>query len=75
VRVVTDLFDERNNPLFERLGPFENAAAGAGGDRAPRAAAIAGATAAARARDARHSSNSHDRFAAADRRTGRGRPQ
>ena len=39
VRVVTELFDERNNPLFEQLGRhFENAAQLApGGRRAPRA--------------------------------------
>jgi GntR family transcriptional regulator, transcriptional repressor for pyruvate dehydrogenase complex len=69
VRVVAELFDERNNPLFEQLGlHFENArswrAAVAEHRAVVRAVAAGEAPAARRAMQA-HLQNSHDRFAAA----------
>ena len=69
VRVVTDLFDERNNPLFEQLGRhFENARSwrqAVAEHRAVLRAVAAGDVAAARAAMRSHLGNSHDRFAAA----------
>ncbi len=66
LRVVTQLFDERNNPLFERLGRhFENAdnwrAAVAEHRRVVQAVA-AGDAAGARAAMREHLQRSHDRF-------------
>lgn len=68
VRVVTELFDERNNPLFEQLGRhFENAKswrqAVAEHRVVVRAVAARDAVAARRAMQT-HLQNSHDRFAA-----------
>lgn len=69
VRVVTELFDERNNPLFEQLGRhFENARSwrqAVAEHRAVVRAVAAGDVAAARAAMRIHLGNSHDRFAAA----------
>jgi len=69
VRVVTELFDERNNPLFEQLGRhFENAKSWRCAVAEHRAVVKAVATAdAAAARKAmqQHLQSSHDRFAAA----------
>jgi DNA-binding FadR family transcriptional regulator len=69
VRVVTDLFDERNNPLFEQLGRhFENPRSwrqAVTEHRAVLRAVVAGDVAAARAAMRIHLGNSHDRFAAA----------
>ena len=69
VRVVTDLFDERNNPLFEQLGRhFENARSwrqAVAEHRAVLRAVAAGDVAGARAAMRCHLGNSHDRFAAA----------
>jgi GntR family transcriptional regulator, transcriptional repressor for pyruvate dehydrogenase complex len=69
VRVVTDLFDERNNPLFEQLGRhFENARSwrqAVAEHRAVVRAVAAGDVAGARAAMRSHLGNSHDRFAAA----------
>jgi len=69
VRVVTELFDERNNPLFEQLGRhFENARswrAAVGEHRAVMRAVGNGEVAAARRAMQTHLQNSHDRFAAA----------
>lgn len=69
VRVVTDLFDERNNPLFEQLGRhFENARswrAAVAEHRAVLRAVTAGEVAAARKAMQLHLQASHDRFAAA----------
>jgi GntR family transcriptional regulator, transcriptional repressor for pyruvate dehydrogenase complex len=69
VRVVTELFDERNNPLFEQLGRhFENARswrAAVAEHRAVVRAVGNGEVAAARRAMQTHLQNSHDRFAAA----------
>ncbi len=69
VRVVTELFDERNNPLFEQLGRhFENPRSwrqAAAEHRAVLRAIVAGDVAAARSAMRIHLGNSHDRFAAA----------
>jgi DNA-binding FadR family transcriptional regulator len=69
VRVVAELFDERNNPLFEQLGRhFENARswrAAVAEHRAVLRAVAAGEVAAARRAMQSHLQNSHDRFAAA----------
>jgi GntR family transcriptional regulator, transcriptional repressor for pyruvate dehydrogenase complex len=69
VRVVTELFDERNNPLFEQLGRhFENARswrAAVVEHRAVLRAVVAGEPAAARKAMQLHLQASHDRFAAA----------
>lgn len=69
VRIVTDLFDERNNPLFEQLGRhFENAKSwrlAVAEHRAVAKAVAAGDAAAARRAMQVHLQNSHDRFAAA----------
>lgn len=69
VRVVAELFDERNNPLFEQLGRhFENARSwrhAVAEHRAVLRSVIAGDVAAARAAMRTHLGNSHDRFAAA----------
>lgn len=69
VRVVTELFDERNNPLFEQLGRhFENARswrAAVAEHRAVMRAVGNGEVAAARRAMQAHLQNSHDRFAAA----------
>jgi GntR family transcriptional regulator, transcriptional repressor for pyruvate dehydrogenase complex len=69
VRVVTELFDERNNPLFEQLGRhFENAKswrAAVAEHRAVMRAVANGEVAAARRAMQTHLQNSHDRFAAA----------
>jgi DNA-binding FadR family transcriptional regulator len=69
VRVVAELFDERNNPLFEQLGRhFENARswrAAVTEHRAVVRAVAAGEAAAARRAMQSHLQNSHDRFAAA----------
>jgi DNA-binding GntR family transcriptional regulator len=66
---VTELFDERNNPLFEQLGRhFENARSwrqAVAEHRAVVRAVAAGDVAAARAAMRTHLGNSHDRFAAA----------
>jgi GntR family transcriptional regulator, transcriptional repressor for pyruvate dehydrogenase complex len=68
LRVVTELFDERNNPLFEQLGRhFENAKswrAAVAEHRAVLRAVAAGEVAAARRAMQTHLQNSHDRFAA-----------
>jgi DNA-binding FadR family transcriptional regulator len=77
LRVVADLFDERNNPLFEQLGRhFENAKSwrsAVAEHRAVVRAVAAGEVASARKAMQRHLQNSHDRFAAAleDPRPGR----
>jgi GntR family transcriptional regulator, transcriptional repressor for pyruvate dehydrogenase complex len=69
LRVVTELFDERNNPLFEQLGRhFENAKSwrcAVAEHRAVMRAVAAGEVAAARRAMQAHLQNSHDRFAAA----------
>jgi GntR family transcriptional regulator, transcriptional repressor for pyruvate dehydrogenase complex len=69
VRVVTELFDERNNPLFVQLGQhFENAKswrAAVAEHRAVLRAVAAGEAAAARKAMHVHLQASHDRFAAA----------
>lgn len=69
VRVVSELFDERNNPLFEQLGRhFENARSwrqALAEHRAVLRAVVAGDVAGARAAMRTHLGNSHDRFAAA----------
>jgi DNA-binding FadR family transcriptional regulator len=69
VRVVLELFDERNNPLFEQLGRhFENARSwrtAVAEHRAVLRAVAAGEPAAARRAMQTHLQNSHDRFAAA----------
>ena len=69
VRVVTELFDERNNPLFEQLGRhFENARswrAAVAEHRAVLRAVSEGDAAAARRAMREHLQRSHDRFAAA----------
>ncbi len=69
LRVVTELFDERNNPLFEQLGRhFENAKSwrcAVTEHRAVMRAVAAGEVAAARRAMQTHLQNSHDRFAAA----------
>jgi GntR family transcriptional regulator, transcriptional repressor for pyruvate dehydrogenase complex len=69
LRVVTELFDERNNPLFEQLGRhFENARSwrhAVAEHRAVVRAVAAGEAAAARKAMQAHLQNSHDRFAAA----------
>ena len=69
VRVVAELFDERNNPLFEQLGRhFENARSwrhAVAEHRAVLRSVIAGDVAASRAAMRTHLGNSHDRFAAA----------
>lgn len=69
VRVVTELFDERNNPLFEQLGRhFENARswrAAVAEHRTVVRAVAAGEPATARRAMQAHLQNSHDRFAAA----------
>jgi DNA-binding FadR family transcriptional regulator len=69
VRVVTELFDERNNPLFEQLGRhFENARswrAAIAEHRAVLRAVTAGDAAGARRAMREHLQLSHDRFAAA----------
>jgi DNA-binding FadR family transcriptional regulator len=66
LRVVTQLFDERNNPLFERLGRhFENAAnwrAAVAEHRRVVQAIASGDAAAARAAMREHLQRSHDRF-------------
>ena len=68
VRVVAELFDERNNPLFEQLGRhFENARSwrqAVAEHRAVLRAVAAGDVAGARAAMRTHLGNSHDRFAA-----------
>ena len=68
LRVVTQLFDERNNPLFERLGRhFENAAnwrAAVAEHRRVVQAVAAGSPDAARAAMREHLQRSHDRFIA-----------
>jgi DNA-binding FadR family transcriptional regulator len=69
LRVVTELFDERNNPLFEQLGRhFENAKSwrcAVAEHRAVMRAVVAGEAALARKAMQQHLQNSHDRFAAA----------
>ena len=69
LRVVTDLFDERNNPLFAQLGRhFESARswrAAVAEHRSVVRAVAAGDVAGARAAMRQHLGNSHDRFAAA----------
>ena len=69
VRVVTELFDERNNPLFEQLGRhFENARSWRQAvveHRVVLRAVAAGDVAGARAAMRCHLGNSHDRFAVA----------
>ena len=69
VRVVAELFDERNNPLFEQFGRhFENARSwrhAVAEHRAVLRAVIAGDVAAARSAMRTHLGNSHDRFAVA----------
>jgi DNA-binding FadR family transcriptional regulator len=68
LRVVTQLFDERNNPLFERLGRhFENAAnwrAAVAEHRRVVDAVAAGDADGARAAMREHLQRSHDRFTA-----------
>jgi DNA-binding GntR family transcriptional regulator len=68
VRVITDLWDERKNPVFEQLGRhFENARSwrlAVAEHRAVIRAVAAGDVAAARAAMRTHLGNSHDRFAA-----------
>lgn len=69
VRVVAELFDERNNPLFERLGRhFENPRSwrcALAEHRSVLRAVAAGEAAAARKAMKAHLQHSHDRFAAA----------
>jgi len=69
VRVVTELFDERNNPLFVQLGQhFENAKswrAAVAEHRAVLRAVADGDAALARRAMRDHLQQSHDRFAAA----------
>jgi GntR family transcriptional regulator, transcriptional repressor for pyruvate dehydrogenase complex len=69
LRVVSDLFDERNSPLFERLGQhFENEPSWRAAMAEHQAVIVAiAAHSPARARSAmqRHLQRSHDRFAAA----------
>jgi DNA-binding FadR family transcriptional regulator len=69
VRVVAELFDERNNPLFEQLGRhFENARSwrqAVAEHRAVVRAVAGGEPAAARRAMLQHLQASHDRFAAA----------
>ena len=69
VRVISDLFEERKNPLFEQLGRhFENARTwrhAVTEHRAVLRAIAAGDVAGARAAMRAHLGNSHDRFAAA----------
>ena len=69
VRVVTELFDERNNPLFVQLGRhFENARSwrqAVAEHRAVMRAVAAGDVAGARAAMRSHLGNSHVRVAAA----------
>ena len=69
VRVVTELFDERNNPLFEQLGRhFENARSwrcAVAEHRNVLRAVAGGEAAAARRAMQQHLKHSHDRFAAA----------
>jgi DNA-binding FadR family transcriptional regulator len=69
VRVVSELFDERKNPLFVQLGRhFENARSwrqALAEHRAVLRAIAAGDVAGARAAMRCHLGNSHDRFAAA----------
>ena len=68
VRVVSELFDERNNPLFEQVGRhFETARSwrqAVAEHRAGVRAVAAGDVAASRAAMRCHLGNSHDRFAA-----------
>lgn len=68
LRVVSDLFDERHNPLFEQLGShFENARSWATAIEEHKAVVDAIArqdAAAAREAMVRHLANSHDRFMA-----------
>jgi DNA-binding GntR family transcriptional regulator len=68
LRVVTQLFDERNNPLFERLGRhFENAdnwRAAVAEHRRVVQAVKDGDPEAARAAMREHLQRSHDRFTA-----------
>jgi DNA-binding FadR family transcriptional regulator len=68
LRVVSELFDERRNPLFEQLGShFENAtswAAAIAEHRNVVEAIVAKSAQAARDAMAQHLSNSHDRFTA-----------
>ena len=67
VRVVTHLWDERKNPVFDQLGRhFENTdswSAAVAEHRAVIAAIAAGDVAGARAAMRRHLGNSHDRIA------------
>jgi DNA-binding FadR family transcriptional regulator len=69
LRVVAELFDERNNPLFEQLGRhFENARSwrqAVAEHRTVVRAVTAGEVGAARKAMQAHLQNSHDRFAAA----------
>ena len=69
VRIVTELFDERNNPLYQQLGHhFENARSwrlAAAEHRAVVNAVAAHDSAAARRAMRTHLQNSHDRFTAA----------
>jgi GntR family transcriptional regulator, transcriptional repressor for pyruvate dehydrogenase complex len=69
VRVVTELYDERYNPVFERLGRhFENSRSwrqAVAEHRAVVRAIAARDVAAARAAMRTHLGNSHDRFAVA----------
>ena len=69
VRVVTELFDERNNPLFEQLGRhFENPRSWHQAlveHRTVLRAVAAGDVAGARAAMRSHLGKAHDRFAAA----------
>jgi DNA-binding GntR family transcriptional regulator len=66
--VVSELFDERKNPLFEQLGRhFENARSwrhALAEHRVVLRAVAAGDVAGARAAMRTHLGNSHDRFAA-----------
>ena len=68
VRVITDWWDERKNPVFEQLGRhFENARSwrlAVAEHRAVIRAVAAGDVAGARAAMRTHLGNSHDRFAA-----------
>jgi DNA-binding FadR family transcriptional regulator len=68
LRMVTELFDERHNPLYEQLGShFETAQTWASAIEEHRAvveAIAAHSPQAARAAMARHLANSHDRFTA-----------
>jgi GntR family transcriptional repressor for pyruvate dehydrogenase complex len=69
LRVVTELFDERNNPLFEQLGRhFENVKSwrhAVAEHRAVVRAVAAGDASGAKKAMQHHLQNSHDRFAAA----------